>query len=132
MFDSLRTLTCIRATFFLAYGSQTKQEAATALPDGMKLLRFFKSLSQNLSERPYALRLYGRKSTLVTLSLPRSLSEMVSAYAELEEVSRNQVYNKCLQQGLLVYLKAQAAILKGGTSEIEIDWCSGRDFLGTV
>ena len=79
MSDSLRTLTCIGGTFFfLAYGSQTKQEAATALLDGMKLLRFFKNFSLNLSERLYGLRVYGRKSTLTTLSLPNSLSEVVA------------------------------------------------------
>ena len=39
------------------------------------------------------------------LNLPHSLCEMIVVYASLEKVSRNQVYNKCLQQGLLIYLK---------------------------
>jgi len=113
MSDALRVFSCIGATFFfLTYGNKTKQEAAAAVLDGMKLLRFFRSFSRNFSERPYALRLSGRKSKLTTLSLPQSLCEMIAVYASLEEVSRNQVYNKCLQQGLLIYLKAQAAILK--------------------
>jgi hypothetical protein len=118
MSDALRVFSCIGATFFfLTYGNKTKQEAATSLLDGMKLLRFFRSFSLNFSERPYALRLYGRKSKLMTLSLPQSLCEVIAAYASLEEVSRNQVYNKCLQQGLLIYLKAQAGILKVASQE---------------
>jgi hypothetical protein len=113
MSDALRVLTCIGATFFfLTYRNKTKQEAAVAVLDGMKLLRFFRSFSLNFSERPYALRLSGRKSKSTTLNLPQSLCEMTAAYAGLEKVSRNQVYNKCLQQGLLIYLKAHATILR--------------------
>ncbi len=113
MSDALRVFICIGSTFFfLTYSNKTKQEAAAAMLDGMNLLRFFRSFSLNLGERPYALRLSGRKSKLTTLSLPQSLCEMIATYAGLEEVSRNQVYNKCLQQGLLIYLKAQATILK--------------------
>ena len=113
MSDALRVFICIGATFFfLTYSNKTKQEAAAALLDGTNLLRFFRSFSLNFSERPYALRLSGRKSKLTTLSLPQSLCEMIATYAGLEKVSRNQVYNNCLQQGLLIYLKAQATILK--------------------
>jgi hypothetical protein len=35
----------------------------------------------------------------------------MAAYAGLVRVSRNQAYGKCLQQGLLIYLKAQANAL---------------------
>lgn len=113
MADALRVFICIGSTFFfLTYSNKTKQEAAATMLEGTNLLRFFRSFSMNLSERPYALRLSGRKSTLTTLSLPQSLCEMIATYASLEKVSRNQVYNKCLQQGLLIYLKAQATILK--------------------
>jgi len=37
---------------------------------------------------------------------------MVTIYAGEMKASRNEAYSKCLQQGLLVYFKAQAAVLQ--------------------
>ena len=51
------------------------------------------------------------KSSLTTLSLPESVCEGIASYAELKNASRNQVYSRFLQQGLLIYLKAQAIAL---------------------
>lgn len=110
--DLQRTLICIGATFFLlSYGNEASEEAAATLMGGMKLLRFYRGFRLASNRRPYALRHRLRKSTLTTLSLPESLCDMIAAYAELKHASRNEVYNKCLQQGLLAYLKAQATAL---------------------
>jgi len=110
--DFLRTLISIGAAFFfLSYGSQAGQEAASTLLGGVKLLTLSKSFSLHFSQRPYALRIPGRKSTLATLSLPQSVCELMAAYAGLMDASRNQVYSKCLHEGLLIYLKAQSTIL---------------------
>ena len=112
--DFQRTLLCIGAAFFfLSYGNEAGQEAASTLMSGMKLLKFTRSLGLNprLRHGRYAFRNRFGKSTLTTLSLPESFIEGLAAYADLRRVSRNQVYSKSLQQGLLVYLKAQAYVL---------------------
>ncbi len=112
MADYLRTLICLGAVFFfLSYGNQELEEAANQLMGGLKLLKLSRGFSLSFSERPYALRLGGRKSTVTSLSLPNSLCDLISVYANLKKASRNQAYYKCLQQGLLVYLKAQGTIL---------------------
>ena len=110
--DLLRTLICIGATlFFLSTESPTHREAASTLLGGLKLLKLSWSFSLHPSERPYAYRIRGRKSTLMTLSLPDSVCDLVAIYADLMKASRNEAYHKCLQQGLLAYLKAQTSIL---------------------
>jgi len=110
--DYLRTAICIGATFFLLlYGSKASQEAATGLLGGMKPLKFSRSFSLSFSERPYAFRHHFHKSTLTTISLPKSFCNLIATYAGLMKVSRNEVYNICLQQGLLIYLKAQITVL---------------------
>ena len=110
--DLQRTLICIGATFFLlSYGNEATEEAATTLMSGMKLLRFSRSFSLAPNRRPYAFRQRLGKSTVTTLGFPESVCDVIAAYAELRHASRNQVYSKCLQQGLLVYLKTQATVL---------------------
>lgn len=112
--DYLRTLICLGASFFLlSFGSQDLQEAATKLLGGLELLKPSRSFSLNFSQRPYKFRIHGRKSTLATLSLPQAICDMVTTYASKMKVSRNEAYSKCLQQGLLIYLKTQTAILQG-------------------
>lgn len=64
----------------------------------------------HLRERPYAVKILGRESTLLTLSVPESLCALVATYAGLCEASRNQAYYKFLQQGLLIYLRAQTSL----------------------
>ena len=111
--DFYRTLISIGASFFfLSYGSEQGQEAATTLMGGLKLLKVSRSFSLQFSDRPYAWRIPGRKSTLITLNLPRSARDLISLYASLTKTSRNETYNKCLQQGMLVYLKAQEKIVR--------------------
>jgi hypothetical protein len=111
--DLQRTLICVGVTFFfLSLGGQDREEAARTLLGGLKLLKPSTSFSLNFSERPYAFRIPGRKSTLMTLNLPRSIRDLVAAYAGLMRASRNETYSKCLQQGLLIYLKAQTTILQ--------------------
>ena len=110
--DLQRTLICIGAAFFLlSHGNKASEEAVATPMGGMKLLRLSRGFRLAPSRRPYAFRLKLRKSTAITLSLPGSLCDVIAAYAELKHASRNQVYNKCLQQGLLVFLKAQANVL---------------------
>ena len=111
--DLYRTLLSIGASFFfLSYESEQCREAAAALMGGLKLLKVSRSFSLQFSDRPYAWRIPGRKSTLITLNLPRSVRDLISLYASLTKTSRNETYNKCLQQGMLVYLKAQEKIVR--------------------
>jgi hypothetical protein len=111
--DLQRTLICLGATFFiLSCGTEASEEAATTLMGGMKLLRFSRSFRIAFRRRPYAFR-HHTKSMFATLSLPGSVCEVIAAHAEFRHVARNQVYNKFLQQGLLIYLKAQANALSG-------------------
>lgn len=111
--DYLRTLICLGASFFfLSIDSQDQQEAATKLLGGLELLKLSRSFSLHFSQRPYKFRIHGRKSTLATLSLPSAICETVTTYANKMKVSRNEAYSKCLQQGLLIYLKAQTIILQ--------------------
>jgi hypothetical protein len=108
--DFQRTLTCLGATFLLlSQRDEAKQQAATALMGGMRLLRLSRSFSLNPkpNRRPYAFRYHFRGSTLITLSVPESFRDLIAIYANLAHVSRNQAYSKSLQQGLLAYLKAQ-------------------------
>ncbi len=110
--DYLRTMICLGAVFFfLSFGSQEREEAANKLMGELKLLKLSRGFSLHFRKRPYAFRLRGRKSAVTSLSLPNSLCELMSVYAKLKKASRNQTYYKCLQQGLLIYLKAQATIL---------------------
>jgi hypothetical protein len=111
--DYLRSLICVGAAFFfLSFGSQASQEAATTLMGGLELLKLSRTFSLHFHERPYAFRIHGRKSTLATFSLPPAVCNLVATYASLMKASRNQAYSKCLQQGLLIYLKAQATSLQ--------------------
>lgn len=110
--DYLRTVISIGAIFFiLSTASPEGQKAASKLLGGLELLKLSRSFSLHPARRPYAFRIQGRKSTLVTLSLPQSLRNLVETYAGLLKASRNQAYYKCLHQGLLIYLKAQTSIL---------------------
>lgn len=110
--DYLRTLICVGAIFFfLSFGSQELEEAANKLLGGLELLRLSRSFSLHFRQRPYAFRIRGRRSTLSSLSLPKSVYDLIVTYAGLKKASRNQAYYKCLHQGLLIYLKAQTTIL---------------------
>ena len=111
--DLLRTLICIGAVFaFLEHKSLEREKAASTLLGGLKLARPSGGLSRQFSERPYAFRIQGRKSTLLTLSLPESLCDLIALYANQMEASRNETYYKFLQHGLLIYLKAQTSLLE--------------------
>jgi len=112
--DLQRTLTCIGCTYLLlAHRDETKKGAATLLMDGMKPLRLTRSVSLSLRphRRPYAFRHSFRRSTLITLNLPESFRDLMEAYATSAHVSRNETYNKTLQQGLIIYLKTHANAL---------------------
>jgi len=111
--DLQRTLICMGAVFFLlSSGNETSERAAETLLGGAKLLRLSRSFRRTPGRRrPYAFRLRLSKSSLTTISLPESVCDVIAAYAELKNASRNQVYSRCLQQGLLIYLKAQAIAL---------------------
>jgi hypothetical protein len=111
--DYLRTLICLGVVFFyLSFASQDRQDAASKLLGGLELLKLSRSFSLHFSRRSYKFRSSGRKSTLATLSLPPAICETVTTYANKMKVSRNEAYSKCLQQGLLIYLKAQTTILQ--------------------
>ena len=110
--DLQRTLICLGATFFiLSYGNEASEQAAATLMGGMKLLRLSSEFRLAPGRRPYASRSRLYESTFATVSLPESVRDVIAAYADLKHVTRNQLYNKCLQQGLLIYLKAQATAL---------------------
>jgi len=113
--DFQRALICLGAAFyFLSHDSEPTQNAVVTLMGGMRLLTFSHSFSLRFPRRGgrYAFRHRSRKSVLVTLNLPEALRECVAAYADLKRVSRNQVYGVFLQQGLMIYLKGQGAILR--------------------
>ena len=110
--DLLRTMICIGATFLLLTYESEADEAAATLLGGMKPFRLSRSHSLAFRKRPYAFRHPFRRSTLVTLSLPQSFCDMAATYAGLMRVSRNEVYNKSLQQGLAIYLNAQRTTLR--------------------
>jgi len=138
--DFLRTLTCLGCTFLLlAHIDEAKRDAATALMAGMKPLRPSRSFSLNPRphRRPYAFRHGFRRSTLITLSLPESFRDLMAAYAASAHVSRNEMYNKSLQQGLLIYLKTQADLLatsknaKLGEGKLGASLAISRDEKGT-
>lgn len=82
----------------------------------LKLLKLSRGFSLHFRKRPYAFRLRGRRSTLTSLSLPTSMCDLIGIYANLKKASHNQAYYKCLQQGLLIYLKAQGTILHASSS----------------
>ncbi len=114
--DYLRTLICLGAAFFcLSFGSQDRKDAASTLLGGLELLKLSRTFSLHFSHRPYKFRSFGRKSTLTTLSLPRAICDLVSTYAGEMKTSRNEAYSKCLQQGLLIYLKTQTTILQASS-----------------
>ena len=116
--DLQRTLICTGAAFFiLSHENEATEAAAATLLGGVKPLRLTRGFGLGFSRRPYAFRLAYRKSTLVTVSLPDSVCEVITAYASFRNASRNQVYNKCLQQGLLVYLKTMKTVLGGTEAE---------------
>lgn len=107
--DLMRTLISVGAVFaFLTHKNPEREEAASILLDGLKIARPSMALSM---QRPYALRIQGRKSTLLTMSLPDSLCDLITLYANEIGASRNETYYKLLQHGLLIYLKAQTLLL---------------------
>ncbi len=111
--DLLRTLICIGATFvFLAAKSPERHESAEKLLGGLELVRLSRSFSLRLSKRDYAFRVRGRQSALLSVSLPKSVCDLVGIYADLKKGSRNQAYHKLLLQGLIAYFKAQASLLE--------------------
>jgi hypothetical protein len=115
--DFLRTLICIGTTvIFLAARSPDAEQAASVLLGGLKLVKVSASFSMGLSERPYSIRIPGRESTLLTLSLPASMCDFVATYAAMREVSRNQAYYKLLQQGLITLMKAITSLNEVSTS----------------
>ncbi len=117
--DFQRALICIGMAFFgLSFGNPDHEEAAKKLLGGLEPLRLSRSFALAFSERPYAFRIPGRASALITLNLPRTVCDLVATYSGLMKASRNEAYSKCLQQGLLIYLKVQATILQrqGATS----------------
>ena len=96
--DYLRTLICLGAAFFcLSFGSQDRKDAASTLLGGLELLRLSRGFSlSSCSHRPYKFRGFGRKSTSTTLSLPRTICDLVATYAgDNEDLSRNETYSKC-------------------------------------
>jgi hypothetical protein len=78
--DFQRTLICIGAVFFfLTVKNKEAQEVVGRLLGGLELLSLSHSFSIRPSwrERPYAFRLRGLKTELTTLSLPKTVSELV-------------------------------------------------------
>ncbi len=93
--DYLRTLICLGAVlFFLSYGNRELEEAAKKLMGGLDLLKLSIGFSLHFSKRRYTLRLGGRKSTVTSLSLPKSLYDLINLYANLKKASPNQAYYK--------------------------------------
>ncbi len=111
--DLLRTLICIGATFvFLTAKSPERHESAEKLLGGLEIVTLSRSFSLRLTKRNYAFRLWGHQSTLLSVSLPKSVCDLVGVYADLKKASRNQTYHKLLLQGLIAYFRAQASLLE--------------------
>jgi hypothetical protein len=113
--DFLRTAIFLGAAFFCLTVDNPKAEtSASTLLRGLELLKPSRSLmsfSFKLGARPYARRILGRKSALITFALPNSMCDQIAILAELWGASRNEAYNKSLRQGLLICLKAQESAL---------------------
>jgi len=114
--DLQRSLTLLGTILItLSHKDEEHEKAATLLMDPIKPLNLARSLSFSFptraNRRPYAFRRHLRHSTLITLSLPESFRDLIATHAKIAHVSRNELYNKCLQQGLLLYLKVQANAL---------------------
>jgi len=94
----------------LAMDDPDRINAATELLGGLKVIS--RLSGYGLSHRPYASRIRERRSTLLTMSLPRSFCVLVGIYAEMHTISCNEVYCEFLKRGLLIYLKAHATLFE--------------------
>ena len=97
------------AFFFLTVDNPEAETAASTILGGLELLR--PSRSFKFGARPYAQRIPGRKSALITFGLPNSVCDQIAILAEMWGASRNEAYNKSLRQGLLICAKAQESVM---------------------
>ena len=110
--DFLRVAIFLGAAFFLITADSPEAEtAASTLLGGLELLKPLRSFSFKIGGRPYAQRILGRKSALITFGLPNSVCDQIAILAELWGVSRNEAYSKSLRQGLLICAKAQESVM---------------------
>jgi hypothetical protein len=68
-------------------------------------------LRQYLGKRMYAPRT-GRRSRLITVSLPRRVADLLANYSTLSGRLRSQTYARLLRAGLLVYLTSEQELLR--------------------
>jgi hypothetical protein len=99
------------AFFFLTVDNPEAETAASTLLGGLELLKSSRSFSFKLGARPYAQRIPGRKSALITFGIPNSVCDQIAILAELWGASRSEAYNKSLRQGLVIYAMAQESVM---------------------
>jgi hypothetical protein len=68
-------------------------------------------LRQYLGKRMYAPRT-GRRSRLITVSLPRRVADLLADYSTLSDRLRSHTYARLLRAGLLVYLTSEQELLR--------------------
>jgi len=82
--DFLRVAIFLGAAFFLITADNPEAEtAAGTLLGGLELLKPLRSFSFKIGGRPYAQRILGRKSALITFGLPNSICDQIAILAEL-------------------------------------------------
>ncbi len=111
--DLARTLIC-----FAAYSSFLSLQNPQRL-DRVKTIALLRQMSSYVGKavgnvgagRPYSPRVEVM-TTLVTLHMPESLCDIISQYAAITGISRNEAYSNFLQHGLIILLKADNTFMK--------------------
>ena len=68
-------------------------------------------LRQYLGKRMYAPRT-GKRSRLITVSLPRRVADLLAKYSSLSGRLRSHTYARLLRAGLIVYLTSEQELLR--------------------
>ncbi len=115
--DLARTLICLGGTADFAL--LRDPDRLEDLKDTSALRLFDTRLKTALKKpvpRPYGPRTTRRRIPLqskpITVHLPESLLRLIQLYASLQATSRNQACEQLLMHGLILYLKAENALLQ--------------------
>lgn len=76
-------------------------------------------LRQYLGKRMYAPRT-GKRSRLITVSLPRRVADLLAKYSTLSGRLRSHTYARLLRAGLLVYLTSEQELVRALTASKQV------------
>ncbi len=123
--DLARTLICLGGA--INFGALWEPDRLEELKDASALRLVIIRLSTVLKEpvpRPYGPRTLKRgialESKPVTVHLPESLVRLIQLYASVQDMSRNQACDQLLMHGIILYLKAENALLQTTRSVQEV------------